>query len=135
MTVPGRTRPGVNAQVAVVDDDLAVRRALARLLRTEGYGVWTFSSAEEFLRTCGPDHVDCLVLDLYLGGMTGLDLHEHLAAAGAVPPTVFVTAHDETAADPRLSAHSESVCLRKPIEDVSLLAAVDEAIRRGRAVT
>ena len=66
-------------RVAVVDDDDAVRRAIGRLLRATGHQVRTYASAEEFLGAA-PSEVDCLVLDVYLGGMNGYDLHSLLTA-------------------------------------------------------
>ncbi len=133
MSVQQQLSDGFAARVAIVDDDLSVRRALARLLRLEGYQVTTFGSAEEFLSSGALDRVDCLMLDLVLGGMTGLDLHAQLVAAGSAPPTILITAHENAAADPRLRASSVIACLRKPIEDVQLLEAVDTAIQRRRA--
>ena len=75
-------------RVAVVDDDDAVRRAVGRLLRVTGHQVRTYASAEEFLGAA-PSEVDCLILDVYLGGMNGFDLHGLLTAVGQAPPTVF----------------------------------------------
>jgi FixJ family two-component response regulator len=108
----------------VVDDDDAVRRALGRLLRVTGHHVRTYASAEEFLDAARGE-VDCLVLDVYLGGMTGYDLHSLLAAEGQVPPTVFVTAHDDVMLGTSLRAVGE--CLRKPFDDDRLLGAIARA--------
>lgn len=111
-------------RVAVVDDDDAVRRALGRLLRVTGHQVRTYASAEEFLGAA-PNEVDCLVLDIYLGGMTGYDLHSLLMAEGQAPPTVFVTAHDDVMLGTSLRADGE--CLRKPFDDDHLLGAIARA--------
>ena len=111
-------------RVAVVDDDDAVRRALGRLLRVTGHQVRTYASAEEFLGAV-PSGVDCLVLDVYLGGMNGYDLHSLLTTAGQSPPTVFVTAHDDVKAGMSLRADGE--CLRKPFDDDHLLGAIARA--------
>jgi FixJ family two-component response regulator len=104
------------ARIAVVEDDEGVRRALARLLRATGYAVQTYGSAEEYLTTGRTVRVDCLVLDVYLGAKNGFELHAELLEAGAAPPTLFVTAHDEPVGD--------RVCLRKPFEDGTLLDAI-----------
>ena len=111
-------------RVAVVDDDDAVRRAVGRLLRVTGHQVRTYASAEEFLGAA-PSEVDCLVLDVYLGGMNGYDLHSLLTAMGQAPPTVFVTAHDDVkvATSPR----ADGECLRKPFDDDHLLGAIARA--------
>ena len=111
-------------QVAVVDDDAGVRGALGRLLRVSGYQVRTFSSAEEFLELGRPAELDCLIADMYLGGMSGSDLHAQLAAAGQAPPTVLVTAHDDAAITAMLRRSEEVICLRKPFDDSSLLFAI-----------
>jgi len=111
-------------QVAVVDDDDAVRRAIGRLLRATGHQVRTYASAEEFLGAA-PSGVDCLVLDVYLGGMNGYDLHSILTTAGQAPPTVFVTAHDDL--EVGMSLRPDGECLRKPFDDDLLLGAIARA--------
>lgn len=118
-------------RIAVIDDDCGVRRALARLLRSAGHAVLTFESAEEFLASCPPGRVDCLVLDVYLGGMSGVDLHAQLEAAGTAPPTVFVTAHEDAEAAVRGArpGRAPAACLRKPMEDEALLDAIAAATR------
>jgi FixJ family two-component response regulator len=120
-------------RLAVVDDNVGVRRALARLLGSAGFHVSTFVSAEEYMASAPPADVDCLVIDVYLGGMTGLELYAALAAAGPVPPTVFMTAHDDAVVAARLSP-SDVACLRKPMEVDTLLEAIADALgsRRDR---
>ena len=112
-------------RVAVVDDDAFVRGALGRLLRVTGHQVHTYASAEEFLGARVRD-VDCLVLDVYLGGMNGYDLHSLLTAEGQAPPTVFVTAHDD-AKVASMSQRGDGECLRKPFDDDHLLGAIARA--------
>jgi FixJ family two-component response regulator len=121
MAGPGGNGSGTRATIAVVDDDVGVCRALARLLRTAGFEVVTYRSAEEFLALGWPAELDCLVLDVYLGGMTGFDLRAALLARGSSPPTVFLTAHDEW--------HGDVPCLRKPVEDTTLLDTIDLLIQ------
>jgi FixJ family two-component response regulator len=116
-------------RIAVVDDDPGVRRALARLLLAVGYDVRTFGSAEEFLESGRPLVVDCLIVDVYLGGMSGFDLHAELSAAGHAPPTVFVTAHDAAEVATGLLRSAGVACLSKPFEDGTLLAAIAGALR------
>ena len=97
-------RRGVGAgtvNVAVVDDDAGVRSALARLLRAAGFNPVGYSSAEGFLADPGRAQTDCLVLDVHLGGMSGLDLQERITAGGVAPPIIFVTAHEEPDAQER----------------------------------
>jgi FixJ family two-component response regulator len=111
-------------QVAVVEDDPGVRGALGRLLRVSGYTVWTYASAEEFLESGPPAKFDCLIVDVYLSGMSGSDLRAELAAAGRAPPTVLVTAHDDAAITAMLRRSEDLMCLRKPFDDSSLLFAI-----------
>ena len=117
--------PAAGCRVVVVDDDASVRGALGRLLRVTGHQVRTYASAEEFLGAA-PDDVDCLVLDVYLGGMNGYDLHSLLTAEGQAPPTVFVTAHDDVKVA-SLSLRTDGECLRKPFDDDHLLGAIARA--------
>ena len=114
--------------MAIVDDDDSVRRALARLLRAEGLRVATFATADAYLvATARGGAPACLVLDVHLGGasgMSGLELHDHLAGRGAAVPVVLITADDIPAAElaRRVGAGR---CLRKPVEGAALLALVD----------
>jgi FixJ family two-component response regulator len=81
--------------VVVVDDDLGVLKAFGRVLRAAGFDAATYSSAEEFLTAPPPRRVHCLVLDVQLGGMSGLDLQRHLRAHGSPLPIIIVTAFDD----------------------------------------
>jgi FixJ family two-component response regulator len=84
-----------NFYVGVVDDDESLRRSVARLLRAAGMQPITYGSAEEFRADLKQPRFDCLVLDVQLPGMSGIDLRNALAAAGDVTPVLFVTAHDD----------------------------------------
>jgi FixJ family two-component response regulator len=88
--------------VGVVDDDESVRRSLARLLRAAGMQPTTYGSAEEFRAQAPRQRFDCLVLDVQLPGMSGIDLRNRLAAEGVATPVIFVTGHD----DPGLRARA-----------------------------
>lgn len=81
--------------VGVVDDDESVRRSLARLLRAAGMQPTTYASAEEFRAQAPEQRFDCLVLDVQLPGMSGIDLRNRLAAEGVATPVIFVTGHDD----------------------------------------
>jgi len=111
-------------QVAIVDDDAGVRGALSRLLRVTGHKVQIYGSAEEFLESGRPDELDCMIVDVYLGGMSGNDLHAELIAEGHAPPTVMVTAHYDAAITAMLRRSEDVICLRKPFDDASLLFAI-----------
>ncbi|MDM0022708.1 response regulator transcription factor [Variovorax saccharolyticus] len=86
---------GSHLCVAVVDDDTSVARSLGRLLRASGMQPITYASAEEFLADTERPRFDCLVLDIQLGGMSGLDLAKHLPSLGPVAPFIIITAHDD----------------------------------------
>jgi FixJ family two-component response regulator len=88
------SNPG-NVYVGVVDDDQSLRRSVARLLRAVGMQPITYACAEEFVADLKKPHFDCLVLDLQLPGMSGIELRNLLTAQGATTPVLFVTAHDD----------------------------------------
>ena len=123
--------------MAVVDDDASVCRALGRLLRAAGYAAQTFASAEEFLRRQGQGQgqgrPDCLVLDVQLPGLSGLDLQKSLATAGDSLPIVFITGASDPAARVQALANGAAGFLLKPIDGVALLDAVSRATTQGRA--
>ena len=113
--------------VAVVDDDESFACALGRLLRAAGLEVQTYFSAEAFLEAPPLPPPDCLVLDIHLGGMSGLDLQRRLREAGNRVPIIFVTAHD--APENRKEAE-EAGCAAyflKPVSRASLVAAIRAA--------
>ena len=89
-----KNSPG-NLYVAIVEDDESARRSLARLLRAAGMQPITYASAEEFLADTRQPRFACLVLDVQLLGMSGLDLQRQLAAEGVATPVLFITAHDD----------------------------------------
>lgn len=122
----GATTP-CESWVGIVDDDAALRTALARALRCNGIPVETFASAEEFLHHAGRQPT-CIVLDIHLGGLSGFELQDLLTARGDPPPIVFMTAHDEV---PSERHRSSAACgyLRKPFETRTLLALIRPHLR------
>ena len=113
--------------IAVVDDDEGFRDALERFLRTSGLYVEAFASGEEFLRWDRMDSVGCVILDLAMPEMSGLEVQEQLAARGLQIPIVFVTAHgDEQLGQP--SAAGALAVLRKPVDHDELVRLVREAL-------
>jgi FixJ family two-component response regulator len=113
--------------VCVIDDDASLLRALRRLLGAGGFRVCTFSSAEDFLESAKTTPA-CLVLDVHLGGLSGLDLQEQLVAAGRRIPVVFITAHDDTATRERARRAGAVDYLRKPFNDESLIEGIKRAL-------
>lgn len=116
------------ASIAVVDDDDSFRRALARLLRVSGYETRSYASAEEFLADDEGLRVDCLVLDIQLGGMSGLDLQRRLAADRSALPIVFVTGHPTAEHRERARAAGSIAFLAKPVPAETLLDAVTRGV-------
>lgn len=107
--------------IAIVDDDPSVCRSLHRLVESAGYKGQSFTSAEAFLHSLSGSRPACLVLDVYLDGMNGFDLHERLAAAGAGTPIIFITAHDDAATRARIERSGAAGHLCKPFDDAALL--------------
>lgn len=114
--------------VAIVDDDPSVRTALSRLLQAESMRVETFASAREFLASCAERVPMCLVLDVHLGEMSGLELQDHLAANGPEMAVILMTAHDEVPSNELASRVGKRNYLRKPFEGDALVALVRRAI-------
>lgn len=110
--------------IAVVDDDVGVLRALGRLLRAHGHEVKTFESAQEFLAMLPRDVPQCLVLDLQMPNMGGLELQQHLVRSGVHLPTIIITAHDDPGVRERCEAAGDMTFLLKPLQDASLFAAI-----------
>jgi FixJ family two-component response regulator len=122
----------VDPLVWIVDDDRSLLRALGRLLRTAGFTVEVFASAEEFLEAKHRASPCCLVLDVRLGGMSGFQLYEALLASGASPPVVFITAHDDADTRDRARRTGAVQYLRKPFEDAALIDALCRATTAHR---
>lgn len=110
--------------VNIVDDDQSVRKALERLLRSMGYRALTFESAEEFLEATSGSDEGCLVLDIRLPGITGLELQEELASRGAKYSIIFMTAHDNPRWQERARRVGAVAYLKKPFHESSLLEAI-----------
>lgn len=110
--------------VAVVDDDESLRRSLGRLLRASGIQPVMYESAEAFLADVKPPRFDCLVLDIQLGGMSGIALRRQLAAAGEMTPVIFITAHDDVEARADAEAAGCTAYFRKIDSGDEVLAAI-----------
>jgi FixJ family two-component response regulator len=114
--------------IAVIDDDASVRRALQRLLQSAGFTVETFATAREFLEADNWAQTDCLVLDVHLPGMSGLQFQDYLAASGVSIPIVFITAYDDVSTRERVNRAGAVGYLRKPFDQDTLIAAIRRAI-------
>jgi len=123
-----------NPTIAVVDDDASVCRAISRLLRSLGMNANTFTSGHEFLEqieTMPSFDPDCVVLDVQMPGMNGLEVQELLVRGDKPLPVIFITAHDEIGVRERALQAGAVAFLRKPFNDELLIKTLDEAIKRG----
>ena len=115
--------------VAIVDDDESVRESLPDLLREFGFAVQAFSSAEAFLASDCIGRTRCLILDIAMPGMSGLDLQQELMLRRGQMPIVFITAHADATIGPRLLESGAAACLFKPFSDTALLDALNVVFR------
>jgi DNA-binding NtrC family response regulator len=120
--------------VFVVDDDASIRDSLKDLINSAGLNAQTFASAQEFLASPRPDAASCLVLDVQLPGLSGLDLQQELSKANAQIPIIFITGHGDIPMSVRAMKAGAIEFLTKPFRDDDLLDAVEQAITRSRQV-
>jgi FixJ family two-component response regulator len=120
--------------VFVVDDDASMRESLKNLIRSVGLRVETLSSAQEFLRAKRGDEPGCLILDVRMPGLSGLDLQKRMAEAGVDLPIIFLTGHGDIPMSVRAMKAGAVEFLTKPVREQDLLDAVQEALERDCAV-
>jgi len=118
--------------VFVVEDDPSMRNALKNLLRSVGLTAQLFESAQEFLNAHKPDVVSCLILDVRLPGISGLDLQRQLHAANVKIPIIFITAHGDIPMSVRAMKAGAIEFLTKPFRDQDLLDAIQAALKQDR---
>lgn len=120
--------PDQRKVIAIVDDEQTMLKAIERLLTARGFATRCFASAEEFLDSRSAQDADCLVLDIHLDGMSGIELQRRLKAVRSKLPVIFITAVDDQ------SVHREAIevggvaCLHKPFQSSLLIDAIDNAI-------
>lgn len=120
--------------VTIIDDDASFRRSTARLVRAAGHRVQVFAGAVEFLKCKHPERATCIVLDVRMPGLSGLDLQQKLARAGIEIPLIFITGHGDIPTSVRAMKAGAIEFLTKPFRDRDLFAAIDQAVQRDRAV-
>jgi FixJ family two-component response regulator len=118
--------------IAIVDDDASVREGLESLVRSAGWRVETFASAQEFLARPGAEAPSCLILDLQMPGLSGLDLQKRMAEVELEIPIVFLTGHGNIPASVQAMKAGAVEFLTKPFDDDELLKAIREATERDR---
>ncbi len=127
------TPPGAPT-VLVIDDDAAVRAAIQGLLKSVGLRSEAFGTAQEFLRSNRPDGPSCLVLDVRLPGISGLDFQRELADAGVRIPIIFITGHGDIPMTVKAMKSGAVEFLTKPFRDQDLLDAIQQALDRDRVM-
>jgi FixJ family two-component response regulator len=120
--------------VAVVDDDPSMLRAMKDLLDAYGFATMVFRSAEEFLASDLATQVDCLLLDINLSGMSGIELQRQLKASHSTIPVIFMTALDDEVMHKQAAETGCITCLRKPFPPRQLIDAIESAAPRAAAV-
>lgn len=118
--------------ISVIDDDASVRAAADNLLSSHGYLVCVFASAEEFLQSARPDDSSCVIADVQMPAMSGLDLLTHMRAKGNTLPFIFITAFPEESVRARALKAGAICFLAKPFAAPALISCVETALKRHR---
>lgn len=114
--------------ISVIDDDASARRGLCRLLRSVGFAANAFASAEEYLSSDQPENADCLLLDIRMPGMSGIELLRQLVANHSEVPVIFITAHEEENERAQTLGGNAREVLIKPFSEEALLNAINKAL-------
>jgi FixJ family two-component response regulator len=122
--------PKTKPIISIVDDDEPIREAVKGLMKSLGYRAEATASAEEFLRSPHVRHTSCLIADVQMPGMTGLDLHRHLSASGKPIPTILITAYPDDGVRERALAAGVIGYLSKPFDENDLLTCIRSALTR-----
>ena len=116
-------------EIAVVEDDESFRVALVESLSSFGYGADGYASAEHYLRAIGDRTFNCVVTDIHMPGMSGLDLMRYLAARGVTTPVVLITARSDSNLEAKAAAAGAACLLRKPFEINHLIKCIEGAVK------
>lgn len=122
--------PDQPATIFVVDDDEGVRNSLKFLLKSVGLATRAFASADEFLAAYRPDQPGCMVLDVRMPGMSGLELQQQLNLRGAVVPVIFITGHGDVPMAVEAMQQGAFDCLQKPFRDQELIDRIQRALEQ-----
>lgn len=123
------TRTGI---IAIVDDDAPLREAFGSVMKAAGFQTRAFGSAEEFLACDDCDNTDCLILDVRLPGMSGIELQRQLAGANSHLPVIFITAHGDASLRDSLMRAGAAAFLSKPVRSDALLKEIYRALQKTR---
>jgi FixJ family two-component response regulator len=116
--------------ISIIDDDASVRTATGALVRSLGFTVQVFASAEEFLKSARADDMSCLITDVQMPGMSGLELQRVLAAQGSRTPIIFITAFPEARIRSQAEAAGAAGFLVKPFDEDAMIACLDRALQQ-----
>jgi FixJ family two-component response regulator len=115
--------------ISIIDDDESMRNALVGLIRSLGYGVRGFASAEEFLESGAMQRFACIITDIQMPGMSGIELQQHLTACQCSLPVIMITARHETGLEERALASGAACFLRKPFETETLVGCLERVLK------
>ena len=121
--------------ISIVDDDPSVREAISGLVRSLGFDAITFPSAEDFLQSDRIDETTCLITDVQMPWLSGVELQSHLISHGKAVPTIFVTASPERRIEAQVRSAGAAGFLNKPFDDETLIACLGRALGRRDDVT
>jgi FixJ family two-component response regulator len=124
--------PRAKPLISIIDDDESMREAIKGLMKSLGYTVEAVASAQEFLGSRHVGHTSCLIADMQMPGMTGLELYQRLSASGKPIPTILITAYPEHGVRERALSAGVIGYLSKPFEEDDLLACIRAALTRAR---
>ena len=116
-------------EIAVIDDDQSFRVALVESLSSLGYGADGYASGEDYIGLIGRKSFDCVITDIHMPGMSGLDLMKRLAAGGSTIPVVLITARSDTNLEAKAAAAGAACLLRKPFEIKDLIECIEGAVK------
>ena len=120
--------PQTNTLISVVDDDESMREAIRGLMKSLGYTAVAFASAEDFLSSWQVPRTSCLIADVQMPGMTGLELHRHLVALGEAIPTILITAYPDDGVRARALRDGIVCYLSKPFDENDLLTCISSSL-------
>ena len=123
------------AMIAIVDDDEALREALGSIMKAAGYSTTTFATAEDFLHSASRQETACLILDVRLLGMSGIELQRRLAELNSDLPIIFVTAHGDASLRDLVMNAGAAGFLNKPVRSEALLKEIHSALEKPRTDT
>ena len=130
--MPKMDEASKSSTVYVVDDDDGMRRALSLLLNTVGYKTAAFATPAEFLEKFKPDSAGCLVLDIRMPGMSGLELQQHLNRMGSMLPVIFITGHGDVPMAVQAMKEGAFEFVQKPFRDQDLLDRINHALKQDQ---